>query len=89
MGPCQAPSHTNTRILTLALMSPEEQKECEQDSLPQHPRRTEQAKESLSSLGARMSIGFAANSQQDTAQLPPCLSSHNFLNSRLFTSAVH
>ena len=80
MGVCQAPSHTNTKILTLALMSPEEQKGCEQDSFPQHPHRTEQTMGALSSPGAQMSIGSAVNSQQDTAELPPCLSSHNFLN---------
>ena len=57
MGPCQAPYHTNTKILTLALMSPEEQKGCEQDSLPQHPHRTEQTMVALSSPGAQMSIG--------------------------------
>ena len=57
MGVCQAPSHTNTKILTLALMSPEEQKRCEQNSLPQHPHRTEQTTGALSSPGAQMSIG--------------------------------
>ena len=55
MGVCQAPYHTNTKILTLALMSPEEQKGCEQASLPQPPHK--QATGALSSPGAQMSIG--------------------------------
>lgn len=73
MGPCQAPSHTNTRILTLALTSPKEQKECEQDSLPQHPHRTKQAKGPLSSPGARTSIGFQLTvSRTQHNCLPAC-----------------